>query len=579
VYEKYFGLRQKPFNSTPDPAFQYTNRAYQEAYATLLYGIEERKGFIALTGEVGTGKTTLLRRLMDNMNPALKTVFAYNSTLTFEELVEYICSELQIPVTGLSRVARLQALNKFLIAEAKSGGTVVLLLDEAQNLTNEALENLRLISNLETATAKLLQIVLVGQPELEDKLADPSLRQVAQRIAVRFRLDPLDDAEVEPYIDYRLRVVGRARRDLFTDDAIQTLIPYVRGIPRLINVFCDNALVLAYATDHQRVTGQMIDGVAADLRLTPRGSTAPRSVVTVETPERRTVPSPVGATPTTGGRRWAVTGFAAGVALTLLGVLAVATGNRLDGGARGFLSDRVAGWRDTIIGGRPPAPDPSPEPPTQAAPVPPARQAAAAATPEPGPATTAPAATPVTDPRVPSAGGSASGERAGRSPGPARVTARSLTVPAGGTISRIVFDHYGRHSSLALDLIHELNPELQDLDVVAAGQTLRLPPLNMEGLLRRQPDGSYRLVVGSYPSQAAATELARTIREHGYTASVRTREVTSGQVLHRVQIDGLATRAVALRAWETANRLEWLDVRRDGPDRAAPGRSRPSARR
>jgi len=180
---------------------------------------------------------------------------------------------------------------------------------------------------------------------------------------------------------------------------------------------------------------------------------------------------------------------------------------------------------------------------------------------------------------VPSAGGSASGERAGRSPGPARVTGRSLTVPAGGTISRIVFDHYGRHSSLALDLIHELNPELQDLDVVAAGQTLRLPPLNMEGLLRRQPDGSYRLVVGSYPSQAAATELARTIREHGYTASVRTREVTSEQVLHRVQIDGLATRAVALRAWETANRLEWLDVRRDGPDRAAPGRSRPSARR
>ena len=577
MYEKYFGLRQKPFNSTPDPAFQYTNRAYQEAYATLLYGIEERKGFIALTGEVGTGKTTLLRRLMDNMNPALKTVFAYNSTLTFEELVEYICSELQIPVTGLSRVARLQALNKFLIAEAKSGGTVVLLLDEAQNLTNEALENLRLISNLETATAKLLQIVLVGQPELEDKLADPSLRQVAQRIAVRFRLDPLDDAEVEPYIDYRLRVVGRARRDLFTDDAIQTLIPYVRGIPRLINVFCDNALVLAYATDHQRVTGQMIDGVAADLRLTPRG-TPPRSVATVETPERRTTTSPVTAAPRTGGRRWAVTGFAAGIVVTLLGVLAVATGGRLDGGARVFLSDRVAGWRDTIIGGRPPAHDPSPEPPTQPVPAP-TRQATPATTPEPGPATTAPAATPVTDPRVPSAGGPASGERAGRTAGPARVTARSLTVPAGGTISRIVFDHYGRHSSLALDLIHELNPELQDLDVVAAGQTLRLPPLNMEGLLRRQPDGSYRLVVGSYPSQAAATELARTIREHGYTASVRTREVTSEQVLHRVQIDGLATRAVALRAWETANRLEWLDVRRDGPDRAAPGRSRPSARR
>jgi type II secretory pathway predicted ATPase ExeA/S1-C subfamily serine protease len=242
VYATYFGLREKPFNATPDARFFYTNPSYREAYATLLYGIRERKGFIALTGEVGTGKTTLLRRLMDNMDPTIKVVFLYNTTLEFDELVEFICGELKIVVNGLSRVGRLQAL-----------------------------ENLRLISNLETATAKLLQIVLVGQPELEWKLADPALRQVTQRITVRHRLQRLSDAEVEPFIDHRLRVMGRQRQDLFTDDAIRKLIPYVNGIPRLINVVCDNALLVAYGMDATRVTGAIIDEVIADLRLRAPG--------------------------------------------------------------------------------------------------------------------------------------------------------------------------------------------------------------------------------------------------------------------------------------------------------------------
>ena len=274
MYASYFGLRDKPFNATPDPRFFYANRGYNEAYATLLYGIRECKGFIALTGEVGTGKTTLLRRLMENMNPAIKVVFVYNTALEFDELVKFICAELKIPVSGSSRVGRLQALNRFLLEENKRGGTVVLLLDEAQNLSAATLENLRLISNLETATAKLLQIVLVGQPELEVKLADPALRQVTQRITVRQRLERLSDAEVEPFIDHRLRVMGRQRRDLFTDDAIRKLIPYVNGIPRLINVVCDNALLVAYGLNAARVTGRIIDEVVADLRLKPPGPAA-----------------------------------------------------------------------------------------------------------------------------------------------------------------------------------------------------------------------------------------------------------------------------------------------------------------
>ena len=287
MYASYFGLREKPFNATPDPRFFYANRGYNEAYATLLYGIRERKGFIVLTGEVGTGKTTLLRRLMENMNPAIKVVFVYNTALEFDELVKFICAELTIPVSGLSRLGRLQALNTFLLAENKQGGTVVLLLDEAQNLSAATLENLRLISNLETATAKLLQIVLVGQPELESKLTDPALRQVTQRITVRQRLERLSDAEVEPFIDHRLRVMGRQRRDLFTDDAIRKLIPYVNGIPRLINVVCDNALLVAYGLNAGRVTGRIIDEVVADLRLRPPGPAAGEAPTPSPSPAER----------------------------------------------------------------------------------------------------------------------------------------------------------------------------------------------------------------------------------------------------------------------------------------------------
>lgn len=580
MYEKYFGLSRKPFTATPDSWFHYTNRAYQEAYATLLYGLQERKGFIALIGEVGTGKTTLLRRLMDNMNPAIKAVFVHNTMLTFDELVEFICAELEISVSGVARLARLQALDRFLIAEAKRGGTVVLLLDEAQNLSAEALENLRLISNLETATDKLLQIVLAGQPELEAKLADPALRQLTQRIALRFRLEPLDDSEIEPYVDYRLRVVGRSRRELFTDKAIRKLIPYVHGIPRLINVICDNALVLAYATDRQRVTGQMIESVVTDLRLGPprplaAGHSAPASAPA--RPVRDLAALWKGESSAADGRRWAAAGFAAGCALALFGVAVVGLGGSLDLAGRltsmGVLADRIlAAGRQPSGRSGPTSTSPASTPPTESAPeLPsiPAPTAALAASVDRGnsiglssgaeSSRTEPAVAPVTEPPAPSPVGPGMGDRGLPSAGIARIAGRALTIPRGGTISAIVFDHYGRYSSLALDLIQERNPDIHDLDVVAAGQPLWLPPLNLDALLRRQTDGSYRLIVNSQPTVAAATKVAEAVRAQGYAATVTTREVASEQVLYRVEIKALKTRAAAIRAWETARRLEWFE--------------------
>jgi general secretion pathway protein A len=277
IYAAHFGLRGAPFRATPDPRFFYSNPVYREAYANLLYGVLERKGFIALTGEVGTGKTTLLRRLMDELGPPVRFVHFYNTTLTFDETVEFICGELGIPVDGSSRVQRLQRLNDELIAEARRGGNVVLLIDEAQNLGRDVLESLRLISNLETATEKLLQIVLVGQPELDATLADRALRQVAQRIAVRFRLAPLSHAEIGHFIDYRLRQCGGTRREVFTARAVDRVAMYSQGIPRVINTLCDGAMLASYGAGMRRVTGAMIDEAASDLRLSARNGTRRRA--------------------------------------------------------------------------------------------------------------------------------------------------------------------------------------------------------------------------------------------------------------------------------------------------------------
>lgn len=268
MYVSYFGCREQPFHITPDPRFFYANDGYEEAYANLLYGLRERKGFIVLTGEVGTGKTTLLRRLMDELDKSVHFVFFYNTKLTFEEMLDFICQDFGLSVVSqASRLQKIQALNAFLLARLAEGSTGVLLIDEAQNLSDEVLENLRLLSNLETAREKLLQIVLVGQPELYRKLTQPHLRQLKQRVVVWCKLDALPDREVEAFITHRLRLAGCERPDLFSSEAVQRIAFYARGTPRLINVICDNALLITYGASQRQVSADTIEEVAVDLGL------------------------------------------------------------------------------------------------------------------------------------------------------------------------------------------------------------------------------------------------------------------------------------------------------------------------
>src|SRR5262245_50135436 len=270
MYGKHFGLAELPFSVTPDPRFFYTNSLYREAFASLRYGIESRKGFIVITGEAGTGKTTLLRRFMRTVESAVHPAFIFNTHLDFTELLRFALNELGVATSALDRLTLMAQLNDYLIAQLHKDHIVSLLVDEAQDLSDEMLEELRLLSNLETDRAKLIQIVLMGQPELERKLDQPELRQLKQRVAVRCRLAPLRNDEVAPYINSRLQTVGYRGKDLFDVESVEKIALYSKGIPRLINVICDNSLLIAYATSQTKISAKIVDEVARDLRLVER---------------------------------------------------------------------------------------------------------------------------------------------------------------------------------------------------------------------------------------------------------------------------------------------------------------------
>jgi general secretion pathway protein A len=267
MYDQHFGFLEPPFSVTPDPRFCYTNSVYQEAFATLRYGIETRKGFIVITGEAGTGKTTLLRKFMRNVESTVHTAFIFNPHVDLNELLRLILHDLGIESSTEDRLTMMAQLNEYLIEQLRKDHVVSLLIDEAQNLSDEMLEELRLLSNLETDREKLIQIVLMGQPELERSLDRRQLRQLKQRVAMRCRLTALGNDEVGLYIEARLQVAGYSGKGLFDAEAVKKVAAYSKGVPRLINVLCDNALLIAYAGSKTKVGGEIIDEAARDLQL------------------------------------------------------------------------------------------------------------------------------------------------------------------------------------------------------------------------------------------------------------------------------------------------------------------------
>jgi len=269
MYKAFYNLTRNPFDLTPDPAFLFSTKRHNEALAALYYGIRRHKGFVVVTGEVGTGKTLLLRCLLRLLKQSKDVDYAYlfNSRLSPAEFLQYILSDFGLSASGKNKSELLLDLGHFVVSRGSKKLTTVLIVDEAHHLSPEILEEVRLLTNLETTEDKLLQVVLVGQPELDEKLDSVGLRQLKQRIALRARLDPLDGNETSGYIERRLQIAGMQANTLFSEQSIAAVYRHSRGFPRLINTICENALINAYARQMRSVTPDIIEDVAKEFRF------------------------------------------------------------------------------------------------------------------------------------------------------------------------------------------------------------------------------------------------------------------------------------------------------------------------
>jgi general secretion pathway protein A len=254
VYLEFYGLKEPPFSITPNPRYLFYSAKHREALNHLLYGIRERKGFVQLTGEVGAGKTTLCRAMLDQLGKNFSTALILNPILDPDQLVKAVAMEFGLCVKGLDKLETMESINLFLLAQAERGRDCVIVIDEAQNLTPELLEQVRLLSNIETDDRKLLQIVLMGQPELRDRLNDPTLRQLRQRITVRYHLAPLRRHELGQYVHHRLQVSGSEGPPYFNRMALWQIYSYTKGIPRLVNALCDKCLLAGFVQQSEKIT-------------------------------------------------------------------------------------------------------------------------------------------------------------------------------------------------------------------------------------------------------------------------------------------------------------------------------------
>ena len=267
MYLEYYGLTEPPFDITPNPRFLFYSAKHREAFNHLLFGIRERKGFVQFTGEVGAGKTTLCRAVLEQLDSQYSTALILNPVLDADQLLRAVATEFGLPVQSLSldRLDTLALFNEFLLKQVENGRETVLIIDEAQNLTDDLLEQVRLLSNLETDDRKLLQIVLMGQPELRDRLNNPRLSQLRQRITVRYHLSPLSQFEVGQYVRHRLEVSGAQDAPFFTRPALWRVYNYSRGVPRLVNAVCDKSLLAGYVRQTKQIDFKTVGEAVREL--------------------------------------------------------------------------------------------------------------------------------------------------------------------------------------------------------------------------------------------------------------------------------------------------------------------------
>jgi len=542
MYAQFYGLRESPFALTPDPRYLFMSEPHKEALASAVYGVQERKGFVLILGEVGTGKTTLIRHLLGRFGPNIRSVFVFNPAVSFIELLQLMLRDLELPCPSMRRVEMIDTLNDYLLKEAAAGRYVVVIIDEAQHLSPTVLEEVRMLSNLETARGKLIQILLVGQPELGEKLGRPELRQLRQRISLVAELKPLSYEDTVRYIAHRLEVAGREDGGLFSRRALKVIYRASGGIPRLVNVICDKALVLGYGAGAHVIRGRIIKEVLKDWKPfqrlsgpTPRsrGRAVLRRRVPTSRPLRR---------------------IAAAVALGLAGAaLIVMLVGYKDGPLRsrfwhGLLPSGASG---TVVGtSEAPVRAQAAESPavTAVAPVSPA--AAPELPPRPDLRSVAAGPTvPPASPTRPAVADRPASSPAAAAPAPVEpgAKAREVVVAPGEVFSSVIARNYGRSELTLIDFVKSANPDVTSIDVLRTGQRLKLPVYEPGKLVEKADGGRYRLhLMTTWDNQDQAFQKVRSaVAKLGRQVTVVPINMTQRETAYRVLVGDFGDRREA----------------------------------
>jgi general secretion pathway protein A len=459
MYAAHFRLTEEPFSLTPDPAYLYLSSEHREALAAIQYGLLAGRGFSTLIGEVGTGKTTLLYSLLSQIGPEVETAYLAYTAQSFEDLLGTLLRDLRVEAKGDTKGALLAALNEHLLRRADQGRTVAIVIDEAQGLSDSAFEELRLLSNFESYTRKLLQIVLVGQPELQDRLRQPQLRQLRERVGVRAIINPLSEAEMARYIEHRLQCAGGSTATVFEPAAVTQIVRRTAGIPRRANILCHNALLFAYGRGVPRVTVRIAREAIAEMDERRPGLRRRVALRRVASP--RTL------------WRWMAAAVAA-IALVLYAV------------SRSAVAPVAARVPMSSAGDiQPRAPTATAAAPAKDTPAPSAEPGSAGPGRQHEDERRAPSSPP-TRPATPArASGAAEGadESVGESRG---ANPWAVTVPQGSSLTHLLHQLYGdelstEHEQALFAEVRRLNPQVRDLNMIVAGDLLRLPPRGNPG--------------------------------------------------------------------------------------------------
>jgi type II secretory pathway predicted ATPase ExeA len=500
MYTRLYHFTEKPFNLTPDPRFLFMTQQHREALASMIYGIRERRGFITVTGEVGTGKTTLIYTLLNNLNEKVKTVFIYHTNTTFEDLLKNILLELGFNIEDVEnkdKLSLLRKLNMHLIKQLDQQATVAIIIDEAQNLSRDVLEEIRMLSNLETCKTKLLQLLLVGQPELEVKLNSPNLRQLKQRIGIRRQIKPLTSKESRQYLEHRLHLVGSTTSRVFTLQAASMICKYSKGIPRNINVICENAFLVGYSLAKKRIDGQIIKEVINDMS---------GSLLQYKTQEMNSYIIPNLRIPS--------------VAAVLL----------LAFGALAFIGTEYIKFRNPESG------EMSETKKELLSPSPAYSDALADGSLETSKAVDT------------SSMNQASRNRSTDVPGNKYNILEIVTVNESITISSLAEKYYGTSNETLMDIILSANPTINDINLIYENQQIIIPEITYDSFIIKLPDNTYKIHVGTYSSLRYARGFYYDHTLIGKDVNILLRKVSDKENWYKVMLSTYDTKDECIKA-------------------------------